>query len=123
MSNYIKEGMETHPSILAWRIPWTKEPGGLQSIGSQRVGHNGSDLATKRLYQADFPGGAVVMNPAANEEMQETWVQSLARDAGSILGSGISPEVGNSNLLQYSCLENSMDRGVWQATVHRIIKS
>ena len=34
------EGMATHSSILAWRIPWTKEPGGLQSIGSQRIGHS-----------------------------------------------------------------------------------
>ena len=32
--------MATHSSILVWRIPWTKEPGGLQSIGSQRVGHD-----------------------------------------------------------------------------------
>ena len=32
--------METHSSILAWRIPWIEEPGGLQSTGSQRVGHN-----------------------------------------------------------------------------------
>ena len=36
---------QTHSSILAWRIPWTEEPGGLQSIGSQRVGHDWSDLA------------------------------------------------------------------------------
>ena len=34
------EGMATHSSILAWRIPWTEEPGGLQSIGSQKVGHD-----------------------------------------------------------------------------------
>ena len=34
------EGMATHSSILAWRIPWTKEPGGLSSTGSQRVGHD-----------------------------------------------------------------------------------
>ena len=37
--------MATYSSILAWRIPWTEEPGALQSIGSQRVGHNKSDLA------------------------------------------------------------------------------
>ena len=37
--------MAAHSSILAWRIPWTKEPGGLQSVGSQRVRH---DLATKQ---------------------------------------------------------------------------
>ena len=36
--------MATHPSTLAWRIPWAEEPGRLQSTGSQRVGHNRSDL-------------------------------------------------------------------------------
>ena len=35
----LEEGMATHSSTLAWRIPWTEEPGGLQSMGSQRVGH------------------------------------------------------------------------------------
>ena len=36
----LEEGMATHSSILAWRIPWTEEPGGLQSMGSQRVRHD-----------------------------------------------------------------------------------
>ena len=36
----LEEGMGTHSSILAWRIPWTEEPGGLQSIGSPRVRHD-----------------------------------------------------------------------------------
>ena len=36
----LEEEMATHDSFLAWRIPWTEEPGGLQSIGSQRVGHD-----------------------------------------------------------------------------------
>ena len=36
----LEEGMATHSSILAWEIPWTEEPGGLQSVGSQRVGHD-----------------------------------------------------------------------------------
>ena len=35
----LEKGMATHSSVLAWRIPWTEEPGGLQSIGSQRVRH------------------------------------------------------------------------------------
>ena len=35
----LEEEMVTHSSMLAWEIPWTEEPGGLQSIGSQRVGH------------------------------------------------------------------------------------
>ena len=37
--NLQEKGMATHSSILAWRIPWTEEPGRLQSLGSQRVGH------------------------------------------------------------------------------------
>ena len=41
----LEKGMATHSSILAWRIPWTEEPGELQSIGSQGVGHDGSSLA------------------------------------------------------------------------------
>ena len=36
----LEEGMASHSSILAWRIPWTEEPGGLQSIGCQTVRHN-----------------------------------------------------------------------------------
>ena len=36
----LQEGMATHSSVLAWRTPWTKEPGGLQSMGSQRVRHD-----------------------------------------------------------------------------------
>ena len=46
-----------------------------------------------------------------------------SRDLGSILGSGKLPGVGNGNPLQYSCLENSIDRETWQATVHGVTKS
>ena len=46
-----------------------------------------------------------------------------AGDLGSIPGLGRSPREGNSNPLQYSCLENPMDRGAWRATVHRVTKS
>jgi len=46
-----------------------------------------------------------------------------ARDPGSILGSGRSPGEGNSNPLQYFCLENPTDRGAWQATVRGVAKS
>ena len=41
----LEEGMATQSSILAWRIPWTEKPGGLQSMGSQTMGH---DLATEQ---------------------------------------------------------------------------
>ena len=55
----LEEGMATHSSILARRIPWTREPGGLQSMGSQRVGH---DLATKQeqIIAADISLGVYV---------------------------------------------------------------
>ena len=38
--DFLEEGMATHSSILAWKTPWTEEPGGLHSMGLQRVGHN-----------------------------------------------------------------------------------
>ena len=66
--------MAPHSSTLAWKIPWTGEPGGLQSMGLLGVGH---DRAT-----------------------------SLSR-----IGEG------NGNPLQYSCLENPMDRGAWWAAI------
>ena len=57
----------------------------------------------------------VAKNPSANA--------GDIRDACSIPGSGRSPEEGNGNPLQYSCLENPMYREAWQATVHRVTKS
>ena len=47
----LEKGMATHSNILAWRIPWTEEPGGLQSMESQRVGH---DRATNTFTHAQF---------------------------------------------------------------------
>ena len=40
LGRYLEEGMATHSRVLVWRIPWIEEPGGLQSMGSQRVGHD-----------------------------------------------------------------------------------
>ena len=59
-----------------------------------------------------FPGGSEVKNPPAN-----------ARDMGLIPELGRSPGGENGNLLQDSCLENSMDREAWWATVHGVAKS
>ena len=59
-----------------------------------------------------FPGGSEVKASASN-----------AGDPGSIPESGRSPGEGNGNPLQYSCLENPMDRAAWQATVHGVAKS
>ena len=46
--------MAIHSSILAWRIPWTKEPGGLQSMGLHRVRHNRSDLACNIMQSEQY---------------------------------------------------------------------
>ena len=62
-------------------------------------------------FNGGFPDGSVVKNMLAN-----------AGDSGSILGSGRSPREGNGNPLQYSCLENPVDRGAWWATVHGTAK-
>ena len=67
------------------------------------------------IQNKGFPGGAVLKNPLANA--------GDTGDAGLTPGSGRSPGVGNSNPLQYSCLENSMDRAAWRATVYGITKS
>ena len=50
----LEEEMATHSSIFAWRIPWTEEPGGLQSIGSQRVGYDWATEHTHRLFKKEF---------------------------------------------------------------------
>ena len=73
-----------------------------------------SDFHFRSAYRA-FQVVLVVKNPLANA--------GDTRDAGLIPGSGRSPGGGHRNPLQYSCLENPMDRGAWRATVHRVTKS
>ena len=70
------------------------------------------NLIISKLGFGGFPGGSEVKVSAWN-----------AGDQGSIPGSGRSPEEGNGNPLQYSSLENAMQGGAWQATVHGIAKS
>ena len=71
-------------------------------------------LAIYKRYLG-LPGGAVVKNLLVSA--------GDVGNAGSIPGSGRSPGIGKVNSLHYSCLENSMDKGTWRATVHRITKS
>ena len=94
---------------LAGYSPW----------GHKRFGH---DLVTKQQHNREklciiiagmgFPGGSEVKASARN-----------VGDLGSIPVSGRSPGEGNGNPLQYSCLENPMDRRAWWATVHGVAKS
>ena len=63
------------------------------------------------------------MNEEAPGDSDDKESACIAGDPGSILGSGRSLGGGNGNPLQYSCLENTMDRGAWQATVYGMVKS
>ena len=93
----LKKGMANHSSILAWRIQWTEEPGGPQSVGSQL------DMTEQIYIQLnDFQVELVLKSPLAKA--------GDTRDVHSSPGWGRSPE-GHGNLLQYFCLENFMDRG------------
>ena len=78
----------------------------------KRVAGKKKNSSALRRMDLDFPVGAMVRNLPAN-----------AGDAGLIPGSERSPGLGNDYPLQHSCLENSMDRGDWQTTVHGVTKS
>ena len=83
------------------------EPGGLPTMGSHRVGHDCSDLAAATAIRGASQVALEVKNlPASIGDTVDTV---------SIPGSGRFPKVGNANSSQYFCLENAVDRGVWQA--------
>ena len=96
------------------KIPWMEESGRPQPIGSQRVRHDWVTSLTLSEISQGSPGGSVVENLPDNTGA--TGVVS------SIPGSRRSPGGGNGNPLQYSHLENPMDRGAWWATAHGVTK-
>ena len=84
----LEKGMATPSSTLAWRIPWTEDPGGLQSVGLQRVRQEWRDLAWMYTHkQWGFPGSTVVKNLSVQA--------GDTRDVGSVPGFGISLREGN----------------------------
>ena len=109
--------MATHFNIPVWKSSWTEEPGGLQSLGSGRKEPGTAEHAQLHIYKGAwaFQVALVVKNLPANA--------GHIRDVGLIPGLRRSPGGGHSNPLQYSCLENLMDRGAWRATAHSVTKS
>ena len=95
-------------ALLAAKI----SPAQAVSVPPQPTVAKRSFLPGAVLRLKGFPGGSNGKKSACN-----------AGDPGSILGSGRSPGRGCGNPLQYSCLENTMDRGAWRATVHEVAKS
>ena len=95
--------VQSFPEPACWtRTAGAAPRGGLSFLGSFR---------TPPISRRAFPGGSVVKNPPAS-----------AGEAGSAPGSGRSPGEGNGSPLQFSCLENPMDRGAWWAAVHGVIE-
>ena len=103
LSHALEKEMATHSSVLPWRIPGVVEPGGLPSMGSHRVRHDWSDLAAVISH--------CVYIPYPLYPFICWWRLRLL------------PGEGNGTPLQYSCLENPMDRGAWWAAVHGFSKS
>ena len=81
----LEEGMTTYSSILVWRIPWTEEPGGLQSMGSQRVGH---DWATNtfRLNPPYYWASLLAPSVKNLSARQETQVLFLSQEDPLVKG-------------------------------------
>ena len=101
--------MATHSSTFAQKIPWTKEPG---AHGVTKSWTRLSDftfflsfLSDKTIFRASWVALVVKKSPANAGD---------TRDAVSIPGSARAPGEGHDNPLQYSCLENPMDRGTWR---------
>ena len=111
----LEKKMATHSSILAWRIPWTEEPGRLQSMRSQRVGHNWA--ANTFTFMMKYDGGGLVAKlcpiiwnivitkqlglyggfPGSSHAKESSCNARLAGDTGSIPGLVRSPGEGNGN--------------------------
>ena len=140
--------MAPHSSTLAWKIPWTEEPGRLQSMGSLRVGQNwATSLSLFTFMHGEGNGNPLQCSCLENPWDGGAWwaavygvtqsgtrlkwlsiamsVKNLPASAGdmsSIPGLGRSPGGGNGNPFQYFCLGYPMDRGAWWATVHGVSK-
>ena len=82
----LEEGMAIHYSVLAWRIPWTEEPGGLQSIGSQGVGQDWNDLACRQALSAWAMGFA-----RCGSWMWMNWGERLGCGSGPRVRAGSWP--------------------------------
>ena len=112
----LEKEMAIHSRTIAWKIPWTEDPGRLQSMGSQRVGHDWvtslhfTSMLSRASHVAQW-----IKNLPAMQGIQETWVQSLD------LEDPLEEEMATHS--SYSCLGNPMDRGAWQAAVHRVTKN
>ena len=108
--NSLEKEMTTHSSTVAWEIPWAEQPGGLQSMGSQRVRHN---LATKRqvlgiqwqIKQAPCPSGA--NSPTRHKQMSRLFqcsVTDTVRSENMVLSEQVRPIASQIQKLNFTGL-------------------
>ena len=114
-----------HSSTLAWKIPWMEEPGGLQSMGSRRVGHKWATsfwlftfMHWRRKWQPTpvfLPGESQGRGSLVGCRL---WIRRVGHNWNDLTATATE----NGNPLQYCCLKNSMDSWAWWVTVHVLAK-
>ena len=120
----LERGMATHSSILAWRIPWTERLAGYSPLRCKEP--NVIEWLTLSPFFF-FPVTIRLCTPPGlprwlnGKESASQCRRHRRREFHPWVGK--IPWKGNGNSLQYSCLENPMDRGTWQATVHGVSKT
>ena len=128
----LEKAMAPHSSTLAWKIPWTEEPGGLQSMGLLRVGHDWATSLSlftfthwRRKWQPSpvfLPGESQGRRSLVGCRLwgrfeSDTTEQLHFHFSLSCIGEG------NGNPLHCSCLENPRDGGAWWAAVYGVAQS
>ena len=89
----LEKGKATHPSILAWRIQWTEEPGGLQSVGLQRVGHDWATNTTKHYYYLPVRFDSLTWNFLTTYESQKVFRHQVSLPPASLMPPAFLPKV------------------------------
>ena len=136
----LEKKIATHSSVLTWRIPWAEEPGRLQSMGSQRVGHNwvtntftfivlphfGVILKNLDLWNNTFLSNSICQPIIYLLHVSFCFIwfsdfmvyKHIKTCLNELRFPSILSGEGNGTPRQYSCLENPMDAGAWWAAVH-----
>ena len=110
----MEEGMATHSSILAWRIPWTEEPAGLQSMGSQRVGHS---WATKRAHAHTHTH---THTQRANTSHQWVIVQTGLLTCVTVMLTYYRRGIRASKLTRFASIQQSVKIFIWGAPLSHL---
>ena len=124
--------MTPQSSALAWKIPWTEEPGGLQSMGSRRVGHDWAtslSLFTFMHWRRKWQPTPVFLPGESHGQRSLMGCSPWGREESDTTGrlhfhfSLSCTGKGNGNPLQCSCLENPRDGGAWWAAIYGVTQS